>query len=69
MRMFKNMLENENPNGRQRDYDYIEKHPSKKAIEIGRRVPYHLQFIRDHPEYNKALNDKNTTLTEQQSVI
>lgn len=65
MRMMKNMYVEEYSVDKQREYSQMIKHPSKKAIEKGRRVPYNLQFIREHPEYNQALNSKNTTLTEQ----
>ncbi len=29
------------------ELNYIEKHPSQKAIEYGRQVPFHLQFMRE----------------------
>ena len=29
------------------ELNYIEKHPNKKAIEYGKKVPFHLQFMRE----------------------
>lgn len=29
------------------DLDYMESHPNKRANVIGRKVPYHLQYVRD----------------------
>lgn len=32
------------------DLSIMEKHPNEKAIEYGRQVPYHLQYIRKQNE-------------------
>ena len=29
------------------ELDYMENHPNRRAIAKGRRVPYHLQYLRD----------------------
>ena len=35
------------------DMHVMEVHPNKKAIEHGKQIPYHLQYIRKQKEINK----------------
>lgn len=36
------------------ELNYMEKHPSKEAIEYGKQVPFHLQFMREQKAKQEA---------------
>ena len=41
------MIKGDTQNFRTTELDYMENHPNRRAITKGRKVPYHLQYVRD----------------------
>ena len=41
------MIKGDTQNFRTTELDYMENHPNRRAIAKGRKVPYHLQYVRD----------------------
>lgn len=48
------------------DMDWLENHPSERANEIGKRKPYHLQYVKDGKVNVKPEEKTDEAVLQQQ---